>query len=297
MKTTTGSPSIQPRYNQGAFTLTELLVVLAMIGVLALVLTPALAATKPNSKVAQCLNGKRQLTIAWQMYAADNADSLISYSAWITGTMDWTSSSANTNVANLTNSAYALIASYNKSAAVFKCPADYYQSTAQMAANMGPRVRSVSLNGALTGSGGSGPTVKGSGPNGGTFFGFGGAGGCTKMSFLSRPGPSATFVILDEHPDSIDDGIFMFDPGSSLSSEYWRNLPASYHNGAAGISFADGHSEVHKWTEVGGSTPSAQIRKTVYPVIFANGTGRWGTSITFSSSADYSWVNAHMPYR
>ncbi len=25
------------------------------------------------------------------------------------------------------------------------------------------------------------------------------------------------------------------------------DLPASYHNGACGISFADGHAEVHKW--------------------------------------------------
>ena len=25
--------------------------------------------------------------------------------------------------------------------------------------------------------------------------------------------------------------------------------PASYHNGAGGLSFADGHSEIHKWQE------------------------------------------------
>jgi prepilin-type processing-associated H-X9-DG protein len=48
---------------------------------------------------------------------------------------------------------------------------------------------------------------------------------------------------LDEHPDSINDGYFLINPGASQ----WGDLPASYHNGAAGFSFADGHSEIHRW--------------------------------------------------
>lgn len=299
MKTKTESRSISARTDSGGFTLTELLVILGTIVVLALILTPALAATKPNSKAAQCLNDKRQLTLAWLMYASDNNDSLISYTTWIplNSFMDWTTSSKNFDVDYLTNSAYAQIAAYNRNISVFKCPADDYESAAQIAANTGPRLRSISLNGALTGSGGAGPSVKGLTPDGGRYFGAGasGAGQCTKLGYLSKPGPANTFVFLDEQADSIDDGIFMFDPGISSTSEYWRNLPASYHNGAVGISFADGHAEMHKWLEMGGSSPSQKTRMTVYPVRFT--TGYWGAGFTFSSSQDYAWMQAHMPYR
>lgn len=292
----------QSQHNRDAFTLTELLVVLGMVAVLALVLTPALAATKPNSKITQCLNGKRQLTIAWQMYALDNGELLIDQARWISSFdsyMDWSTSPRNSDSYGLTNSAVALIASYNKSIAPFKCPADYYRSSAQAAANI-IRSRSISINGVL-GNGGSGPEVKGSAPDGGKFFGHsvGGVGfgrTCQKMSELSRPGPAATFVFLDEHPDSIDDGQFMFDVGISISSEYWRNMPASYHNGAAGISFADGHTEMHGWLEKGGTLPAQQARKTVYPVTFG-AIIPWGSARTFSSSVDYAWMQAHMPYR
>ena len=285
----------------GGFTLTELMVVLAVLAVLAAVLTPALAATKSGGKVAQCLDDKRQLTLAWLMYASDNGDTLVSYSSWISSQysyLDWTTSSKNFDADYLTNSNYALIAYYIRSAAVFKCPADNYQSPAQIAAGI-IRDRSISLNGALTSSGG-GPSVDGAAPNGGRFFGSGinGAGSpCTKLTYLSKPGPAATFVFLDEHPDSIDDGIFMFDPGASATSEYWRNLPASYHDGAAGISFADGHTEMHPWQETGGSSPASQKRKTVYPVRFSSPSGQWGNATTFANSVDWSWVNARMPYR
>ena len=47
-----------------------------------------------------------------------------------------------------------------------------------------------------------------------------------------------------EHPDTINDGFFM----NRLAEEpKWGNLPASYHNGACGFSFADGHSEIKRW--------------------------------------------------
>jgi len=57
--------------------------------------------------------------------------------------------------------------------------------------------------------------------------------------------PARIWVTVDEHPDSINDGYFLtsVDP----SWQYWIDLPASYHSGAAGFSFADGHSEIHRW--------------------------------------------------
>lgn len=57
--------------------------------------------------------------------------------------------------------------------------------------------------------------------------------------------PVRQFVFLDEHPDSINDGIF-----STLAPvNHWNDLPASYHNGACGFSFADGHAETKKWLD------------------------------------------------
>lgn len=55
--------------------------------------------------------------------------------------------------------------------------------------------------------------------------------------------PSKTWLTLDEHPDSINDAFFITDPNVNN----WQDRPASYHNGACGFSFTDGHAEIHKW--------------------------------------------------
>ncbi len=59
-------------------------------------------------------------------------------------------------------------------------------------------------------------------------------------------------VLLDEREDSINDGFFVVDmagyPGTMRILRI-VDYPASYHNGAAGIAFADGHSEIHKWID------------------------------------------------
>src|SRR6202000_1210039 len=77
-----------------------------------------------------------------------------------------------------------------------------------------------------------------------------------KATDLSLPGPGKIFTFMDEHPDSIDDGLFMNDPGYAPGNERWRNFPASYHNGAAGVSFADGHVEMHTWSVLTGLLPT-----------------------------------------
>ena len=57
------------------------------------------------------------------------------------------------------------------------------------------------------------------------------------------PQPSRIFVLTEEHPDSINDAYFLNRPDSMQ----WVDLPASYHNGAANLAFADGHVESHRW--------------------------------------------------
>jgi prepilin-type processing-associated H-X9-DG protein len=63
--------------------------------------------------------------------------------------------------------------------------------------------------------------------------------------------PSDTWVFVDEHPDSINDGFFCTDmkPAPNLAQAVLPDCPASYHNGACGFAFADGHSEIKRWTD------------------------------------------------
>ena len=59
-----------------AFTLLELLVVIATVAILATLMVPALAHTDDNGARMVCMNNLRQLGLAEGMYAADNRDSL-----------------------------------------------------------------------------------------------------------------------------------------------------------------------------------------------------------------------------
>lgn len=220
-----------------AFTLIELLVILAVLVIWAMLLVPALARTQPDSRAARCLNNHRQLCRAWLMYANDNNDKLAtsltgvstSQPTWAPGWLDWTISSDNTNTVLLTDPRYSILATYcSKDVRLFKCPADQYVSATQRARGWKERVRSISQN-VYAGTGSSG-------------FGDPAYALITKLTGLVNPKPAETWVSIDEHPDSINDGGF-FAPNSTQ----WLDLPANYHDGGAGVALADGHSEIHRW--------------------------------------------------
>jgi prepilin-type N-terminal cleavage/methylation domain-containing protein/prepilin-type processing-associated H-X9-DG protein len=228
------------------FTLVELLVVIAMIGILSGILLPSMAKAKAKATGVACLGNTRQLALAWNLYALDANDRLV-YNLgldrrqpvpppnrnlnWVNNVMSWELDSDNTNTAFVFIS--PLASYWGRSLDLLRCPADRVLSEVQRRAGWSNRVRSFSMN-AMVGD--AGPNVV----DGGNVLNPG------YKQFLKMqdiPHPSGIFVFLDEHPDSIGDGYFY----NNEEEAEWIHLPASYHNGAGNFSFADGHTESHRW--------------------------------------------------
>ena len=68
---------------------------------------------------------------------------------------------------------------------------------------------------------------------------------------MTAPGPTGIWLITDEREDRINNGYFVVDMAGfnprNPGSLQLVDIPASYHNGAGGVTFADGHSEIKRW--------------------------------------------------
>ncbi len=225
------------------FTLIELLVVIAIIAILAAMLLPALSRAKQSAQAAQCVSNLKQCQIAAAEYKLDFSGYLVpnspfdGYTGAGSAQTSWIDSAdgmesfpqASPGNTNLTLYTSGLLAPYiAKQVGVYKCPADIVPSNGGQ-----QRLRTYSMNGQM----GAVYMIPARFNDDAPALQY------AKESDITHPSPSDTFVWCEENMNSIQDGYLEIDSHKGG----FPDVPGAYHNNALGLSFDDGHAEIHKW--------------------------------------------------
>jgi prepilin-type processing-associated H-X9-DG protein len=244
---------IERQSSANGFVPVELLAIFTIVILLASIALPTIARFKAKMLTTKCLNNHRQLARAFQLYATDNdgrcpnnfiipdterAIITSQYNNWANNIMTWSASGTvvDRSVTNVDWAAKSLLHPYTDGdIAIYSCPADNYISPVQKARGYKRRVRSIAMNAVL----GANSFVAGS--NAGRSWGWGGQ----YRQFLKLrdvANPAKTWLTIDEHPDSLNDGFFITE-----GLQYWGDFPGTLHGNGTSFSFVDGHVEFHLW--------------------------------------------------
>lgn len=226
-----------------AFTLIEMLVVVAIIGILAALLLSTLSKAKARGLRAACINNERQLIATWLLYAGDNNDNVADNGMpdaggnpnkkfWIQGV--FFNAADNSNPSLMFDPKYAEFAPYLRTAKTYVCPSDRRSMT--IAGKYVPKLRSYSMNSYIGWKGELDDRLS----TNYIFF--------RKTTQMVKPGPSLLFVFSDVHPSSICWPYFGVYMNTSVPDRFF-NFPAVHHSQGGVIAFGDGHVEQHRWMD------------------------------------------------
>jgi competence protein ComGC len=280
----------------GAFTLGDLVSVLAMVSFLAVIFLPMLFRAKLIVQEGACLSDLHQIQNGWMLYNNENGGNFpYNVTAQASDGLNWAANFedynggvnglSDTNEAGLENPEYSLLAPYVRNAAVYRCPADQSRMYGQTGA---PRVRSYSMNAAV------GPNVHGTvtNPNQGTWLDGGQVNTTNQYTvylndsmMVGRLQSSDLLVLVDEHPDSINDGSWAFTMPANPLSTKWVDVPTPLHGNAGSFSFVDGHAVIHAW----------QDAAAIPTVTYSNELMKTGFSAP--NDPDIIWIASHISER
>jgi prepilin-type processing-associated H-X9-DG protein len=292
------------------FMLGDLVAILAMVSILAIIILPLLFRARLIGQREACVNDLHQIQNGWILYNQENNGNF-PYNVsgpqctninWVANYENYAETPTSTNGQLMVDSPNSQLAPFEPNYKLYRCPADrscagnsttgpYYNGLAGP-----PRVRSYSMS-------------MGVGPNtNGTIYGASGqvVQGLWLTSLSDSPSesplpntpfnwtvfikqsmvvgamrPAGLIVLVDEHPDSINDGNWAFNM-PTLETTDWIDKPTTLHGNAGNFSYADGHAEIHPWRAAG----------QIPPVMYQLQLGGMASSVP--RNPDIPWVASHI---
>ncbi len=224
------------------FTLTELLVVVAVIGLLLALGLPAVVRSRSKAKTPVCMGNQRSLSQALAMYVGENRDRLppnaelpfpeVSCTNWVAGHMGASDLGAEARL--MRSPSRSLLRRYMPADEPYACAARNLSKPRTLGLSSRINPTPVVLSNMWQWTPTQEPAFR-------------------AMGDLRNP--DRTFTFIEESASAVGDAYFAVDhsgtgePYATAASPtaFFADIPGASHSGATVLSFADGHTEQHLW--------------------------------------------------